>query len=188
MSWDHPSFLQAQTVTFTACRAYHGEDVVVEETTGTSPRELTGLTPGDAYRYSVTAVNAAGSSAEVFAGDDPAVFTPLQPAGVTVLSSGGGPRAEAIAVCQHLVPGFTQAARVVLARDDAFADALAGASLVGRDGCVLFTEGGPDAQLDPAVLAEIDRVLGDGGEVHVLGGVAADLGGVTDEPWRRATT
>jgi acetyl esterase/lipase/putative cell wall-binding protein len=69
--------------------------------------------------------------------------------------------------------------RVVLARDDVFADSLAGAALAGTSGPILFTPGGPAAALPPAVEAEIARVLpapngcDGGGEVDLLGGTAA---------------
>jgi len=84
----------------------------------------------------------------------------------------GGPdvRRVAIALCTYLFPSPDQAAGVVLARDDVFADALAGAPLAGDDHCVLYTGGGPDAPLDPDTRAAIDRALPDGGPIAVLGG------------------
>jgi putative cell wall-binding protein len=63
------------------------------------------------------------------------------------------------------------AGAVVLARSDDFADALAGGPLAAIGaGCVLLT---PSNQLDPRVFAEIQRVLGPGGFVFLLGGEAA---------------
>lgn len=68
---------------------------------------------------------------------------------------------------------------VVLGRDDVFADNLAGAALTGTRGPMLFTTGGATATLDPAVEAEIARVLpapagcGGGSEIDVLGGTSA---------------
>ncbi len=60
---------------------------------------------------------------------------------------------------------------VVLARADDFADALAGAPLaVARDGPLLLTTGD---RLHEPTAAEIDRVLGDDGEVVLLGGTSA---------------
>lgn len=60
---------------------------------------------------------------------------------------------------------------VVLARADDFADALAGAPLaVARDGPLLLTTGD---RLHEPTAAEIDRVLGDDGEVVLLGGTNA---------------
>jgi putative cell wall-binding protein len=61
------------------------------------------------------------------------------------------------------------AARVVLARSEAFADALAGAPLTD-DGPLLLT---PSAALDDAVAAELRRVLAPGGPVYLLGGPGA---------------
>ena len=61
------------------------------------------------------------------------------------------------------------AAHVVLSRDDVFADSLAGSVLLG-DGPLLFSASGA---LDDDTLAEIDRVLGGSGTVHLLGGPAA---------------
>src|SRR5690606_22858004 len=62
--------------------------------------------------------------------------------------------------------GDRPAAHVVLARDDDFADALAGAALT-TDAPLLLT---PADALDPAVRAEVARLLGAGGLVHLLGG------------------
>jgi putative cell wall-binding protein len=66
---------------------------------------------------------------------------------------------------------------VVLARDDDFADALAGAPLTA-DGMLLLT---PGAALDPAVRAEIDRVLPPGALVYLLGGTAVLSAAVEQE-------
>jgi putative cell wall-binding protein len=63
------------------------------------------------------------------------------------------------------------ASGVVVARDDVFADALAGAALAtALRGPVLFA--GRDA-VDPAVVREAARVLAPGGTVYLLGGPAA---------------
>lgn len=67
---------------------------------------------------------------------------------------------------------------VVLARADTFPDALAGGALaVAKDGPLLLNP--TDALLDE-VLAEIARVLPDGGPVHLLGGPAALAPAVED--------
>lgn len=74
--------------------------------------------------------------------------------------------------------GRAPATHVVLSRDDVFADALAASGLAGELGPILFTEGGPDADLDPRVLAEIDRILPEGATVYIVGGtnaVSADV-------------
>jgi hypothetical protein len=67
--------------------------------------------------------------------------------------------------------GDGTAGSVVLARSDSFADALAGGPLaVDTFGCLLLT---PSTGLDPATLAEMQRVLEPGGTVYLLGGTAA---------------
>src|SRR3954454_12662006 len=80
------------------------------------------------------------------------------------------------------------ARRVVLGRSDVFADTLAGATLAGTDGPVLFTTGGSDAPLLPAVRAEIARGLPEpsgcasgGAEIDVLGGTSAVSTRAADE-------
>lgn len=83
------------------------------------------------------------------------------------------PQAVAAALCRQAQPSFNGAARVVLARHDVFADALAGAPLAGTFGCVLYTTGGPDAPLDAITMAEIRRALRPGDTVHILGGEQA---------------
>ena len=63
------------------------------------------------------------------------------------------------------------ATAVVLARDDAYPDALGGAALAAaKDGPLLLTA---PAMLDPRTLAEIKRVLPAGGTVYLLGGLNA---------------
>ncbi|WP_341251049.1 cell wall-binding repeat-containing protein [Euzebya pacifica] len=75
----------------------------------------------------------------------------------------------AIQICQLLFPTDDTAGGIVLARNDVFADALAGAPLAGDDACILYTDGGPDIPLDTDTRAEIDRALPDGGRVNILG-------------------
>jgi len=93
------------------------------------------------------------------------------------------PVALGASICQLVVPEEDGADQVLLARDDSFADALAGAPLAGDDSCILFTAGGPDRTLDPAARAEIDRVLplAPAGTVRILGGVDAVSQQVEDE-------
>ena len=69
------------------------------------------------------------------------------------------------------------AQQVVLSRDDAFADSLAGSALT-IDGPLLLT---PSAALDPAARAELDRVLPSDGVVLLLGGTAALAAGIAQE-------
>lgn len=66
---------------------------------------------------------------------------------------------------------------VVLSRDDAFADSLAGAALTAR-GPMLFSG---SQSLDPLTSAEIQRVLSPGGTVYLLGGEAALSAGIETE-------
>ncbi|CAN5475044.1 hypothetical protein BH23ACT9_BH23ACT9_02200 [soil metagenome] len=93
--------------------------------------------------------------------------------------AGSNLRASAVEACQAVAPNLART--VLLARDDVFADALAGAPLAADDSCILFTEGGPDGALDPAVRAEIQRVLLPGSSVRILGGDQAVSAGVAEE-------
>lgn len=88
----------------------------------------------------------------------------------TVVRAGGSDRiATAVQLAQVWDAGT--AGGVVLARSDQFADGLTGAALAAKvDGPVLITR--PDA-LRADVLAEIQRVLPQGGTVYLLGGTAA---------------
>ncbi|MEY9904013.1 hypothetical protein ABIA35_000219 [Catenulispora sp. MAP12-49] len=67
--------------------------------------------------------------------------------------------------------GRIPAGAVVLARSDTFADALGGSALAVRTDAPLLITG--SAGLDPAVKAEISRVLAPGGKVYLLGGTQA---------------
>lgn len=80
------------------------------------------------------------------------------------------PASFAVEVSRLRYPADHRAAHVVIARDDVFADALAGAPLLA-DGPLLFARSG--TSYDAATLAEIDRVLTEDGQVIVLGGTAA---------------
>ena len=77
----------------------------------------------------------------------------------------------AVAASRAAFAGGGSARAAVLARSDAYADALAGAPLAAaKHGPLLLT--GPQS-LDPAVLAEIRRAVPAGEVVYVLGGAAA---------------
>jgi hypothetical protein len=78
----------------------------------------------------------------------------------------------AIAASQASFPASGSANAVVLARSDFFSDALAGGPLAAAvGGPVLITESAERVlHLDPAVEAEIERVLVPGGTVYLLGG------------------
>lgn len=87
----------------------------------------------------------------------------------------GAPGSNAIAISQaRFAPDAAR--HVVLSRDDAFPDALAGTPLLG-DGPLLLT---PTASLPGAVRAELDRVLPAGATVYLLGGPAALAPGIED--------
>ncbi len=88
--------------------------------------------------------------------------------GVNRIDGGDGqPVTTAIEICQELVEDG-EADSLALARDDVFADALTGSALPVD--CILFTAGGPDAELDSETETEIERALRDDGIVYVLGG------------------
>ena len=70
-----------------------------------------------------------------------------------------------------------RATTAVVARSDSFADALSATGLAGTEGPILFTPGGPDASLAPAVGDELERILPPGATVHIVGGTNA----VSDE-------
>lgn len=99
----------------------------------------------------------------------------------TARLDGDTPGDVAVQICRLLFPTDHTAGEVLLSRNDAFPDALAGAPLAGDDGCILYTDGGPEASLDPSTRAEIDRALPAGGRVNILGGTTAVSQGVEDE-------
>ncbi|WP_370326339.1 cell wall-binding repeat-containing protein [Euzebya sp.] len=99
----------------------------------------------------------------------------------TARLDGDTPDDVAIQICQLLFAADDTAGEVLLSRDDAFPDALAGAPLAGDDGCILYTDGGPDAPLVDETRAEIDRALPPGGRVNILGGTNAVSQAVEDE-------
>ncbi len=96
----------------------------------------------------------------------PGPVTPPGPPAQSVTDDDPGDSARTISE-RRFGPG--EATHAVLARDDVFADALAGSVLLG-DGPILFTGGD---SLDPGVETELDRVLPTGATVYVLGGEAA---------------
>lgn len=88
----------------------------------------------------------------------------------------------AIAIAQQRFPlgadvSSPRPTKVVLARVDEFADALAGSVLLG-DAPLLFTE---SDRLHPDTAAEITRLLVDGGSVILLGGDGALAPAIADE-------
>jgi streptogramin lyase len=88
-----------------------------------------------------------------------------------VVVAGPDRDATAVQASQVAFPTPGSAGVVVLARNDLFADALAGSRLAtAKGGPLLLT---PSASLDPQTAAEVRRVLPPGGLVYVLGGPAA---------------
>lgn len=98
--------------------------------------------------------------------------SPAEPAAVSVGRVAGADRvATAVAASEQAHPASHSVSTVVLARSDAFADALAGVPLaVARNAPLLLTS--PN-NLDPRTRAEINRVLIPGGTIDVLGGPLA---------------
>jgi ell wall binding domain 2 (CWB2)/WD40-like Beta Propeller Repeat len=114
---------------------------------------------------------------------DDANWQPLNPGqGITERIAGSNAVGTAIAASQHdwadtgTAPGpfghdgqgRMAAQAVVLTRSDGYYDALAGAGFaLAKSAPLLLT---PSAALDPAVQAEIQRILAPGGTVYLLGG------------------
>lgn len=76
----------------------------------------------------------------------------------------------AVDISKATFPADERAAMAILARDDSFADSLAGSALIGDRGPILYTTGGPAGGLRSETAAELRRVLRPGGKVVVLGG------------------
>lgn len=93
---------------------------------------------------------------------------------------GGDNRYEtAVAVSQSDFEAPGSADAVVLARADEYADALSGGALAAAvDAPLLLTQ---TDRLPAATQAEIERVLSDGGTVHILGGASAVSTELADE-------
>jgi putative cell wall-binding protein len=149
---------------------------------------VTGIPPGGttSFVYSVTATNSpsSGASAAKVATAGPFIVNITGGGGVFVPPAGGSPpsptltvlggadrSATAIAVSQATFPEAKSAGAVILARDDGFVDALAGAPLAAKSRApLLLTDPG---SLHAATAAEIQRVLPAGGTVYLLGGTNA---------------
>lgn len=137
------------------------DGVEVVSANGTFPEGAFGF-----YNYSQADVRYSGFSVA------PPEPEPGEPGVSRLDGDSGDPIDIAIEICQFLVPDDGTAQILALARVDDFADAMAGSALPAD--CILFTEGGPDAPLNPATRAEINRALGPGGgNVFVLGGTNA---------------
>ena len=178
--------------------------VLVDEAEGPPHIDLAArLRPAGRWRVDVRDVR--GRSVEVGTGEGERVevtwVAPAARAGAwswTVSSPGRRSQSRALTLVEHplerlaTAPGAAAASvevsraafgdggsaqRVVLVRDDVFADALAAGPLAGSGGPVLLT---PGAALDAAVRDEIDRVLAPGGTVYLVGGEAALSTAVVD--------
>jgi type VII secretion-associated serine protease mycosin len=79
----------------------------------------------------------------------------------------------AIDISAAAFPGDGGARHAVLSRSDAFADSLAGTALAGRQGPILFTDGGASAPLRAETAQELNRVLRPGATLYILGGTNA---------------
>ena len=115
------------------------------------------------YLVTVTATPALGA---------PLVETATAQVGRGSARLSGGSRLEtATRVSRDAFPSDGSAGAVLLARSDAFADALAAASLAFlEDAPVLLTD---SAEVSAGVLEEITRALGGAGTVYLLGGEVA---------------
>jgi hypothetical protein len=91
---------------------------------------------------------------------------------LNVIRYGGADREDtAVQIADATFGGGTQASVAVLARDDNFADALAGNALAAqKNGPLLVT---PTGALDAGVAAELVKTLPRGATVYLLGGQAA---------------
>jgi len=99
--------------------------------------------------------------------------TPTSVTNVTSIAAQADLVAAATQISQTAFPTQGSATTAVLARDDAFADSLAGSALAGTRGPILYTTGGATAGLRAETAAELRRVLAAGSVVHVLGGPGA---------------
>jgi polyisoprenoid-binding protein YceI len=105
-----------------------------------------------------------------FAG--PASAAQGQPGAPSVNRFGGANReATAVQIADATFGHGTQASVAVLARDDSFADALAGNALAAqKNGPLMVT---PTGSLDPGASAELTKILPRGATVYLLGGRVA---------------
>jgi putative cell wall-binding protein len=128
---------------------------------------------GAAYDDATRQLVISGGSTFSGAGlSDTWVLTPGGSATVTPTRVAGADRdATAVEVSHAQFGSAGSASAVVLARDDVFADALAGGPLAAdKHGPLLLT---PSSSLDPATVTELERALPAGGAVDVLGGPSA---------------
>ena len=134
---------------------------------------LTGLVNGTGYTFTVTAINQAApehrSSPRSRSRRRPVAA--LQAPAAPVQVFGTDRFATAVATSLVEFPTTGSAGAVVLARSDAYPDALVGIRFAAaKNAPLLFTNGG---SLTTSTQAEIARVLPAGGTVYLLGGTAA---------------
>jgi hypothetical protein len=139
--------------------------------TGPTPRAAASVAYDGATRQLVVfGGQPASQSAPLLS--DTWVLTPGGSAAVTPSRVAGADRdATAVAVSKTQFPSAQSASVAVLARNDVFADALAGGVLAAaKQGPLLLT---PSGTLDSTTQAELQRVLVAGGTVDILGGTSA---------------
>jgi len=78
-------------------------------------------------------------------------------------------------------PDPTPRDRIIVCRDDVYADCLGGAALAGTTGAIVFVQGGPDGHLGDRVRDAMVAQVDPGTEVILLGGVKAVSQAVEDE-------
>ena len=93
------------------------------------------------------------------------------------VSAGGSSAAAAVEISKYTFKSGT-AKIAVIAREDKFADAMAGGPLAGKNSPLLLTD---THQLSAETRAELRRVLGSGATIFVLGGTQAVSDGVLNE-------
>ncbi len=112
-----------------------------------------------------------GVGSTTWLGDTWVLSTPGSSSVTPTRRSGADRQSTAVAVSASAFPNAGSASSVVLARADAFADALAGGPLAAaKHAPLLLTSSG---SLDAVTSAEIQRVLPKGGAVYLLGGTSA---------------
>ncbi|MGQ0616919.1 MAG: DUF4394 domain-containing protein [Acidimicrobiia bacterium] len=153
--------------TNTAAVSTDGLDIAADGTAYAVARPLAAASSLYTVNTSTGAFTLLGAVEVLLGLDDIAVASPD-----TVVRLAGENRVEtAIEAAQSTYPVADSATSVVLARSDAFPDALAGVPLaVAKDGPLLLT---PSNALDPATKTEIDRLLTAGDTVYLLGGETA---------------
>lgn len=86
-------------------------------------------------------------------------------------TTGDDPISQAVEISFQAFTETQAAQYAVIARADMFPDALGGSSLAFGIGPVLFAQ--PSGQLDPVTVSELQRVVGPGGLIYVMGGEQA---------------